>query len=91
MHGVTGGLAFCRNFHYESSRVSPGLLETEMGTARCASRRGSDLGFSLYTSMIQPHYSSGIHITSHSSGSCIIVLYLFDCVTYSTVVLYIVS
>ena len=43
MHGVTGGLAFCRNFHYESSRVSPGLLETDMGTARCANRRGSDL------------------------------------------------
>ena len=48
MHGVTGGLAFCRNFHYESSRVSPGLLETNLGTARCASRRGSDLALNLH-------------------------------------------
>ena len=45
MHGVNDELAFCRNFHYESSRISPGLLETDMGTVRCASRRGSDLVF----------------------------------------------
>ena len=82
MHGVTGGLAFCHNFHYESSRVSPRLLETDMGTARCASRRGSDLAFTpppqactSFNTLPRPPFICGEH-QFHSVISVITVMRL---------------